>query len=385
MLDFNYSAPTKIMFGEGQVKNLPGLMEQFGKKVLLAYGGGSIKNNGIYDDLKNILVDFELFELSGIEPNPKVATVNKGAEICKANEIDMILAVGGGSTIDCAKAVAAASFYDGDAWDLVIDHGKINNVLPIIAITTMAATGSETDMFGVISKPEINEKMSIAHPLLTPKISVLDPTYTYSVPKSQTAAGIADIMSHVMEVYFTNDHAYLANEMCEGIMRTCIKFAPVVFDQPENYDARSEILWANTAAMNGISWVGKGQAWSCHPIEHELSAFYDITHGVGLAIITPKWMRYILSEENVDQFVRYATNVWGIEPGKDAFAIAKKGIDALENFFISLDIPTNLSVLDIDDRYFDEMAEHAVATGGLQYGFAPLSINDVREILKMCL
>ncbi len=384
MNNFNYQASTHIYFGRDQIKNLPAELLTYGKKVLLTYGGGSIKKNGLYDKIYDLLKDFDITELSGIEPNPRLQTVEKGAKICKEKDIEIILAVGGGSTMDCSKAIAAAACYDGKAWDLVQNPEMIQKALPVITITTMAATGSEADMFGVITNLETNEKLGMGSPLLMPKVAIMDPTYTFTVPENQTIAGIADMMSHIMEVYFTKDNAYLSDRICEAALKTCIQYAPIVKENPEDYDARAEILWANTIAMNGVCSAGKVASWSCHPMEHELSAYYDITHGVGLAIITPQWMRYILSEETVDKFVEYAKNVWNIE-GEDKYQVANEGIKALEDFFVSLNIPMHLSDLNITDEYFKVMAKHAVEVGGLKDAYVELKPDDVYQILKMCL
>lgn len=384
MNNFNFQASTQVYFGKDSICNLPTALSKYGNKVLLAYGGGSIKRTGLYDTVLNLLKDFEVYELSGIEPNPKVDSVNAGATICKEKQIDVILAVGGGSTMDCAKAIATAAYYDGDAWDLVVDQSKIIKALPIVTVTTLAATGSETDIYGVISNSKTNEKIGIGNPILTPKAAIMDPTYTFTVPKHQTAAGIADIMSHTMEIYFSNDPAYLTNRICEANLKTCIKYGPIAVENGNDYEARSELLWASTICMNGTCDAGKTAAWTCHPIEHELSAYYDITHGVGLAIVTIRWMRHILNENTVDKFVEFSNNVWNIY-GEDKYEVANKGIDALEAFFKSLDIPMTLSELNIDKQYFEEMAKHAVEINSLSDAYVALDEKDVYQILEACL
>lgn len=386
MENFIFRAPTHMYFGKGQIKHLPEILKEYGKNVLLTYGGGSIKKNGIYDKVLEVLSDFNIIEFSGIEPNPRIGTVRRGAEICRQNKIDVILAVGGGSTIDCSKVIGAATFYEGDAWDLVKDSSKIGKVLPIVTILTISATGSEMNKGAVISNPETNEKLGTSSVNMYPKASILDPEYTYTLPAIQTSAGTADIMSHVIENYFKKtEGAFLQDKISEGILKTCIKYCPIALKEPENYEARSNLMWASSLALNGLCGSGKEGSWSCHPIEHELSAFYDITHGVGLAIITPRWMRYILSDKTVDKFACYAINVWEFENEEDKFALAKKGIDATEKFFKDCGIPMNLGKLGIDDLLLEKMSNAAVAHRDLKNAYVPLDAKDVYNILKMCL
>ena len=386
MENFIFRAPTHMYFGKGQIKHLHEILKEYGKNVLLAYGGGSIKKNGIYDKVLEVLSDFNIIEFSGIEPNPRIGTVRRGAEICRQNKIDVILAVGGGSTIDCSKVIGAATFYEGDAWDLVKDSSKIGKVLPIVTILTISATGSEMNKGAVISNPETNEKLGTSSVNMYPKASILDPEYTYTLPAIQTSAGTADIMSHVIENYFKKtEGAFLQDKISEGILKTCIKYCPIALKEPKNYEARSNLMWASSLALNGLCGSGKEGSWSCHPIEHELSAFYDITHGVGLAIITPRWMRYILSDKTVDKFACYAINVWEFENEEDKFALAKKGIDATEKFFKDCGIPMNLGKLGIDDLLLEKMSNAAVAHRNLKNAYVPLDAKDVYNILKMCL
>lgn len=386
MDNFRFCVGTDIRFGKGQIEKLPKLLKQYGSKVLLAYGGGSIKKIGLYDHLMSLLNnEFEVFELNGIQPNPRIESVEEGAAICKQHSVDVVLAVGGGSTIDCAKAIAAAAYYDGEAWDLILDPSKINKALPVFTILTLSATGSEMDPFGVISNMKTNEKLGFSSPHVLPKASILDPTYTFSVSQYQTAAGTADIMSHIFESYFAPQNAFVADAINEGLLRACIKYCPLALQQPDNYEARAELMWTSSLAINGIGSTGKNAAWSCHPMEHELSAFYDITHGVGLAILTPRWMRYILSENTVDKFVSFATNVWGFENSDDKFALANRAIDALEKFFVDCGIPMTLTEVGIDEEHFDKMAEDAVKFGGLADAYVPLNKQDVINIFKMCL
>jgi alcohol dehydrogenase YqhD (iron-dependent ADH family) len=384
MYNFRFHAYTDIRFGKGQVKCLPELLAPFGKKVLMVYGGGSIRKSGLYDQVKELLAGFEVSELSGVKPNPDISSVREGGKICKEKGIDVVLAVGGGSTIDASKVIAAAAFYEGDAWDLVIEPSKIGKVLPIVSVLTLAATGSEMNVNAVISNQETNDKYGTYADAFVPMASVCDPTYLFTLPAIQTAAGTADILSHIFEQYFQKDSgAYITDSIAEGIMKTCIKFCPIALNEPENYDARANLMWASTLALNSLCSRGKGGAWTCHPIEHELSAFYDITHGVGLAIVTPAWMRYILNDETVEKFAAYARNVWDIDEA-DAYACANAGIDATQNFFKECGIPMTLGELGIDDSKFEIMAEKAVRIGGLSDAFVALTAEDVVAILKAC-
>lgn len=384
MKNFEFYVPTDILFGKNQESNLPDKLKGLGKKILMTYGGGSIKRSGLYDKLKGLLKDFEIFELGGIEPNPRVSTVNRGVEICKKEGIDLILAVGGGSTIDCSKAIAAGAYYDGDAWDLVTGKAPIENALPLAVVLTIAATGSEMDCAAVISNEKTEEKLLMGHPLLLPRVSVLNPENTFSVPAYQTASGAADMMSHILESYFDQEEAFVPDAISEGLLRTVIKYAPIALEEPDNYEARAQLMWTSSLALNGMVTTGKNFMWSCHYIEHELSAHYDITHGAGLAMLTPKWMRYVLSDKTVDKFYTYALNVWDVAPSDDKFAVANAGIDATEAFFRSIGMPMTLSEFGIDDSKFGEMAEKAVVVGHLAGAYVPLSKEDVVEILKMC-
>lgn len=389
MENFNFYAPTQVLFGEGQLKNLPNVLEIYGKKVLLVYGGGSIKRNGIYDAIYRLLpdADFTIVELGGVEPNPRIDTVRKGAALCHAEKIDVILAVGGGSTIDCSKAIAAAYYYEGDPWDFTQDRGLVKEALPLVTVLTMAATGSEMNGGSVLTNPETNEKLSTGGISMIPKASILDPTYTYTVSKWQTAAGSADITSHLIESYFSqNTGASVQDRLAEGLMKTVVQYAPVALEAPTNYEARANLMWSSSLALNGLTGRGKLGSWSCHAIEHELSAFYDITHGIGLAIITPRWMEHVLNDDTVAKFVEYAVNVWGISTeGKDKFSIAKEGIQALKDCFVSWDIPMTLPEVGIDKEKIRLMAEKAVEHSTIdQTAYVPLTADDVEAILLNC-
>ena len=387
MLNFTHAIPTKLYFGEGQIDKLDAALRGFGKNVLLAYGGGSIKKTGLYDTVVGILQNggFTVTELSGIEPNPRIGSVRRGVELCKENKVDVILAVGGGSTIDCCKAIAAGVYYDGDLWEMVANRHGILKALPLVDILTLAATGSEFDNCGVISNPKTNEKLGNLYTF--PAVSICDPTYTYSVSAYQTAAGTADIMSHIFEGYFSRTpDSSLSDYIAEGILKTAIKYLPVALAKPDDYEARANLMAIASVACSGIPAYGKrGTGWPCHQMEHELSAFYDITHGVGLAILTPRWMRFILKKDPTCAWrvVRFAKNVWGLS-GSDE-TLAEAGIVALENFFREAGIPTTLSELGIGEEHFAEMAAHANRNDCLKNAFVQLTTEDIVEIFKDCL
>ncbi len=386
MNNYEYHVPTDIRFGNGQIACLSKEIGKYGKKVLLVYGGGSIKKTGLYDKVYEVLKDFEIHELSGIEPNPRLTSVVKGAELCKTYGIEAVLAVGGGSAIDAAKHIACAAFYDGDPWDLVLDKGLVTKALPIFTVLTINATGSEMNPGAVISNEKTKEKLEINHPLLYPTLSVCDPTYLFTLPPKQTAAGTVDIISHILEQYFQpNDGAYITDRLSEAALKTCFKYGPIAMAEPENYEARSNLMWTGSIALNHLFTFGKGGAWSVHPIEHELSAFYDLTHGVGLAILTPVWMRYVLSDTTVKRFAMYARNVLDVKE-EDDYAAAGRGIDLTAQFFRDLGLPHTLSEVGIDDSQFALMAEEAVRTSGLSTrSYVKLTARDVEKIYRMCL
>lgn len=383
MQNFDYMTPTRLVFGENVVEKLPEVMAAVGKRVLLTYGGGSIKKIGLYDHVKELLKDFEITELSGIQPNPKYnPSVLDGVRLCKENNIDVILSVGGGSVLDCSKAIAAGAKYDGDPWDLISYKAKAKAALPIVDILTLAATGSEYDCGGVISRTETNDKVGYVDPLLFPVCSFLDPRYTFTVSKKQTAAGCADAMNHIIEQYFCEDSTLLNDGFCEVGLKSLMVNAKACLENPEDYRARAEMMFACTLGCNGIYALGNSPSgWPCHGIEHALSAYYDITHGEGLAIITPRWMRHILSERTLDRFVKYGINIFGIDASLPKQEIVEKAIDATYAFFESINIPMHLREVGIDDSRIDEMAHHIAVNEGLENAYAPLTEQDIKEIL----
>ena len=383
MQNFDYKTPTRLIFGKGVIVKLPEVMKAFGPKILLTYGGGSIKKIGLYQRVHELLRDFEIIELPGIQPNPKYdPSVLDGVRLCKEHKIDVILSVGGGSVLDCSKAIAAGACYDGDPWDLISYKVKAQAALPIVDILTLAATGSEYDAASVISRTETNDKIGYIDPVVYPHTSILDPTYTFTVSRKQTAAGIADAMNHVMEQYFTEDTTLLNDGFCESMFRSLMANGRKCIDNPEDYTARAEMMLACSYGCNGILALGNSPSgWPCHGIEHALSAYYDITHGEGLAIITPRWMRHILNDHTLPRFVKYGINVFGLDASLPEREIAEKAIDATYKFFESIGIPMHLREVGIDDSRLDEMAHHIAVNEGLDHAYAPLSEQDIKEIL----
>ena len=389
MNNYDLYLPTHIIFGKDRISELHEVLSSFGKNVLLTYGGGSIKKIGLYDkviaELKT--AGKNVFELNGIEPNPKISSVREGVKICKNEHIDVILAVGGGSVIDCSKNIAAGAYYDGDPWDLVLDSSKVGRAVPIVTVLTLSATGSEYDNSAVISNAETNEKLPVFGNNLNPAVSFLDPQYTFSVSKNQTAAGAVDCMSHTFESYLVKKGTLLTDALCEGMLKTVIEYTPKALKNPEDYEARANLMQACSLGCNGILAIGRDtSAWVCHAIEHELSAYYDITHGVGLAIVTPSFMRYALNEDTVDRFAQYGERVFGIKKATP-METANEAIIKTEEFFKSIGMPSKLRDLGISDEHFDDMATHIE-----EHWFAPLSIairpvdhKGIVEILRNAL
>lgn len=389
MSSFVYDIPTKVYFGPGQLDHLGGELAAYGKRVLLCYGGGSIKKSGLYDRVVEQVrkAGLELFELSGIEPNPRVSSVNAGAELCKREQIDVLLAVGGGSVLDCAKYIGAAAYYDGDAWDISLKKVDVKRCLPLVTVLTLAATGSEMNHGGVISNPETQDKIGHTFPPMQPKVSFLDPTETYTVSRYQTACGAADILSHLFEIYFVPEGGsmYMLDRFMEGMIKTVMEYAPIALEQPDHYEARANLMWTSSWAINGFAGALQNCGWSCHPIEHELSAIYDITHGLGLAIVTPRWMRYVLDEETADRFYQYGVNVFGIDASLPKMEVAEKSIELTEDFlFRKLGLQSTLTEIGIDGRNIPTMARKACG-GDVLRGYKPLKQEDIEKILTMCL
>ncbi|AYF07725.1 MULTISPECIES: iron-containing alcohol dehydrogenase [Bacillus] len=387
MQNFVFRNPTKLIFGKGQLEQLKNEIPQFGKKVLLVYGGGSIKRNGIYDNVLSILKDInaEVFELTGVEPNPRVSTVKKGIQICKNNGVEFILAVGGGSVIDCTKAIAAGSKYDGDVWDIVTKTAFASEALPFGTVLTLAATGSEMNAGSVITNWETNEKYGWGSPVTFPQFSILDPVHTVSVPRNQTIYGMVDIMSHVLEQYFHHGtNTELQDRYCESVLKTVIETAPKLLSDLESYEHRETILYCGTMALNGILAMGVKGDWATHNIEHAVSAVHDIPHGGGLAILFPNWMKHVV-DENISRFKQFAIRVFDVETdGKTDREIALEGIEALRQFWTSIEAPVTLADYAIGENEIDVMADKAMAYG--EFGnFKKLNKDDVLSIYKASL
>lgn len=387
MQNFNYCTPTRLIFGEGVIKDLPEVMSHYGKKILLTYGGGSIKKIGLYDKVLELLKGYEIYELPNIMPNPKYdPSVLDGVRMCKQHNIDVILSVGGGSVLDCSKAIAGGAKYDGEPWDLITYKAETKDALPIVDIITLAATGREYDAGGVISRTETNDKTCYSDSHLYPKVSFLDPTYTFTVSKKQTSAGIADAMNHIFEQYFCEDSTILNDGFMEAGLKSLMINGRKCLDNPEDYNARAEMMLVCTYGCNDIYSLGNSQSgWPCHGMEHALSAYYDITHGEGLAIITPRWMKHILSEKTVDRFVKYGINVFGIDGSLDKMVIANKAIDEIYKFFESINIPMHLKDVGIDESRIETMAKHVADNEGLENAWAPLLQEDIAAIFRASL
>lgn len=383
MLDFNYGVSTKVFFGKNKIERLFDEVKQYGKKILFVYGEGSIKKTGLYDSVTGILEKNGVVyhELSGVQPNPRITSVRQGVKLCRNHDLEFILAVGGGSVIDCAKTIAAAFYYESDPWELfLLGDSKIKQALPLGTILTFAGTGSEMNGNAVISNEETEQKLAIHNDILRPRFSILDPTYTFTVPKDQTAAGTVDIMSHIFEQYFspTRD-AFVQDRLAESLLKTCIYYGPVALREPTNYEARAQLMWTSSLALNGLLGYGRISDWATHGIEHALSAAYDVTHGVGLAILTPYWMEYVLNDDTMYKFVEYAQNVWGVK-GRGDLAIAKKGIEKTRTFFTSLGMPHTLREVGVQEQKLEDIAKKTVMFGGTGK-FKKLEKDDVLAIL----
>lgn len=384
MLDFNYAISTKIFFGKNKIEQLGEQLKQYGKNILFVYGGGSIKKNGLYDSVTNIFTKNSIVyhELPGVQPNPRITSVRQGIKLCREHSIESIVAVGGGSVIDCAKTIATGVYHQGDPWDLfLLGDSTIKKALPIGTILTLAGTGSEMNGNAVLSNEETEQKLAIHHDILRPKFSILDPTYTFTVPKNQTAAGTVDIFSHILEQYFSpTKDAFVQNRVAESLLKTCIYYGPIALKEPTNYEARAQLMWTSSLALNGLLGYGKITDWATHGIEHALSAAYDVTHGAGLAILIPYWMEYVLSEETTDTFVEYAQNVWQIK-GRNDLAVARKGIEKTREFFTNLGMPKTLRDVGVKENKLEDMAQKTVLYGDVGK-FKKLGKNDVLAILK---
>ncbi|MEK4714747.1 iron-containing alcohol dehydrogenase [Sporosarcina sp. FSL K6-5500] len=379
---FTQHNPTKLYFGRGQISQLS--TEVAHKKVLLVYGGGSIKQNGVYEDVMKELTKAEamVFEFPGVEQNPRLTTVHRGVEICKSEGIDILLAVGGGSAIDCTKAIAVGAKYDGDVWDLITRKAPITSALPIGTVLTLAATGSEMNPISVISNWDTKDKLGWGSPHVFPQFSILDPTYTYSVSRKQTVYGIVDSMSHALESYFHRTrNTPMIDGFIESLLRTAIQTAPKLLEGLTSYEHRETMMYISTTAFNETLSNGTdGGDWGSHRIEHALSAVYDIPHGGGLAILFPNWLEHVL-EDDPSRVKMLAMNVFGIsDKGKSDIEVAKEGAKALRTFWDSLDAPNRLSDYGIDDKDIELIIDKTFIKPGVGL-YKELDRESVRDIL----
>ncbi|MDR1916466.1 MAG: iron-containing alcohol dehydrogenase [Synergistaceae bacterium] len=392
MLNFDFHSPTRLIFGRDTERQIGSLLKPHAKRVLLHYGGGSIKRIGLYDAVVSSLKEFgiDFIELGGVVPNPRLSLVHDGIALCRRENVDLILTVGGGSVIDSGKAIAMGVYYDGDVWDIFGRRLKIDRALPVAAILTIPAAGSESSDSCVITNEELHLKYGYGSQLLRPLLSVMNPEIFFSLPGNQLANGVADMMSHIFERYFTNTpNTDLTDSLCEGALRTIMKNAPILTREPENYDAWAEVCFSGTVAHNNLLGLGRVQDWACHGMEHELSAIYDVAHGAGLAVLTPFWMEYVY-RENINMFVQFAVNVMGVAGSlRDQEGIVREGISRLREFYGKMGLPATLGELGIDDKNIELMAKKATGTA---FGeerpighFKKLSWQDVLEIYKLSL
>jgi alcohol dehydrogenase YqhD (iron-dependent ADH family) len=390
MLNFDFYSPARLVFGRGEETRIGELLKPHARKVLLHYGGGSIVRSGLYDRVVQSLngAGIDFVELGGVKPNPRLSLVYEGIALCRKENVDLILAVGGGSAIDSAKAIAMGVYYDGDVWDIYEEGREIERALPVATVLTIPAAGSEASGDTVITNEEKQLKYGYGSPRLRPLLSVMNPELFFTLPKNQIANGAADMMSHVFERYFTNTtHTDLTDGLCEATLKTIIKNAPLVLSDPINYDAWSEVGFSGTVAHNGLVGMGRQQDWACHMMEHELSAIYDVAHGVGLAVLTPAWMTYVY-RDNVPMFTQFAVSVMGVEGSfRDPESLILEGIDRLRQFFRRMGLPATLKELGIGPEKLELMAKKATgAAFGEEHsigGLKKLSWQDVLEIYKL--
>ncbi len=387
MLNFEFYNPARILFGKGMEEQVGKRMAALGHRVLFVYGGGSIKRSGLYDAVLACLAEegINVTELSGVQPNPRLGLVREGIRLCRENRIDAVLAVGGGSVIDTAKAIAAGAVTDGDVWDFFEGRARVEAALPIGVILTIPAAGSESSDSCVITKEEGQLKRHFGGEPLIPRFAILNPAFTCTLPAYQTACGATDILAHLMERYFTRvDHVDFTDRLLEASMRTIINYTPLALEHPDDYNVRAELMWAGTVAHNNLLNTGRIGDWGSHQIEHELSAIYDIAHGAGLAIVFPAWMKYVYHAD-LSRFVQFAVRVFGVDLAfGDPEAIVQQGIRKLEDYLRSIGMPVRLREAGIDDSRLAEMAEKCCANGP-QGEFMKLHAKDVYAIYQLAL
>ena len=395
-MNFEYNNPTKLIFGAGTLAKLGEVAAKYGSRALVVTGGGSVKRNGTFDKAVMSLAEagITVFECEGVEPNPRISTVKRGTEIARKNECDLIVALGGGSTMDASKAMAAAVFYDGDPWNMIF-HGQPDpyfpvKALPIIAVPTLAATGSEMNPSAVISNAQTKEKSFMQAECLFPKVAILDPELTVSVPKDQTAYGVCDLITHITESYFNGvDNTPIQDRFAEGVILTAMEFGPKAIEDGDDLNARAQIQWAATLALNGWISSGTNGGFPVHMIEHTVSAFHDITHAAGLSIINPSWMRFA-AKTNTTKFIQFAERIFGLKSeGPDDLECALKGIDKFEKFLKSIGCPTRFSELGIDDELIETYAKETLRIINDGNGNLParplMSESDIVNVLKAAL
>ena len=385
MENFTFENTTKIIFGKNTESQVGIEAARYGNKILLHYGGGSIKKYGLYDRVLKSLKDagLEIIELGGVQPNPRLGLVKEGIDLCRREKIDFIIAVGGGSVIDSAKAIAAGITYNGDVWDFFTGKASVEKVIPVGVILTIAAAGSESSGNSVITNEEGLYKRAVGSDMLRPRFAILNPEITYSLPPNQTACGVSDIMAHIMERYFTTvKDVDLTDRLCEAALKTVINNVPIVLEEPKNYAARAEIMWAGTIAHNGLLSTGRIGDWASHQIEHELSGIYDVPHGAGLSTIFPAWMKYVYKKDP-EKFAQFAVRVWNVEPDfKDVGKTALEGIKRLKDFYKEIGLPGTLKEMNIPYDRLEEMAEKCTEEGP-RGNFVKLSKDDILEILMI--
>lgn len=388
-MDFDFYSPTRILFGRGKHKEIGALVGSRAKKVLLHYGGGSLKRSGIYGEITSSLrkSGVQFIELGGVVPNPRLSLVRAGIELCRSENVDLVLAAGGGSVIDSAKAIALGACHDEDVWGFFEENFRAQNALPVAVVLTIPAAGSESSPVSVISNEEKKLKIGYRSDLIRPFVSVVNPELFFTLPQDQIANGVADTMSHIFERYFTNTpKTDLTDGLCEATLRTIMKNALLIMDDHHNYDAWAEIAFSSTLAHNGLLGMGRLEDWASHRIEHQLSAVYDIAHGAGLAVITPFWMKYVCGG-NVGIFAQFAMNVMGDAPSRDIDGLAADGIARLRAFFSRLGLPSCLGDFGIGGGDFEFMAKNATgAAFGSEKplgGLKKLVWQDVLEIYKL--
>ena len=384
MLNFTLYNPTKLVFGENTIESIGNHLSKYEvKKVLIVYGKGSIMKNGVYDTVVQSLKkhNIEFIELSGVKPNPVLSKVQEGIKLAKENEVDGVLAVGGGSVIDSSKAIAAGACYEGDVWEFFEGKGKVEAALPLFTVLTLSATGSEMNAGGVVTNEEEGKKWSFGSPLLYPKVSILDPSVQRSLPANQTANGAIDAISHVFEAYYGGTESTdMLDELSEGIIRTVITHTRELLKDSNNYKSRSELAFAATLALNGLNGVGRKGDWASHSIEHSLSVLNDIAHGSGLAIVMPAWMKYVYKED-VKKFAKFASHVFNINEGNDEEK-ALKGIESLRNFYKEIGAPITLKEVGVKKEDLDFIADNAAILAPLGT-LKPLYRDDIYKILEI--